>query len=109
MSLTAAPSLRTLFRAAALTEAVSWAGLLVGMAFKHVISGDETGVHIFGPLHGAAFILYVVAAVAAARGFGWRRRTTLLALAASIPPLLTWAFERWAERTGRLSRAGVGR
>jgi integral membrane protein len=102
-------TLRTLFRAAALVEALTWAGLLVGMAFKYLISGDETGVHVFGPLHGGAFIAYVVMSLVAARAFGWRVRTTLLALAASIPPLATWAFEAWADRTGRLSRVGVGR
>ena len=102
-------TVRTLFRTAAVVEAVTWAGLLVGMAFKYVISGDETGVHVFGPLHGAAFIGYVLSTLVAARAFGWRLRTTLLALVASIPPLATWPFEAWADRTGRLSRAGVGR
>ena len=102
-------TVRTLFRTGAVDEAVTWAGLLVGMAFKYVISGDETGVHVFGPLHGAAFNGYVLSTLVAARAFGWRLRTTLLALVASIPPLATWPFEAWADRTGRLSRAGVGR
>ena len=100
---------RTLFRAAALVEAATWLGLLVGMAFKYLLTGDETGVHVFGPLHGAAFIAYVVMTVVAARAYGWRLRTTLVALAASIPPLATWPLEAWAERTGRLSRVSVGR
>ncbi len=100
---------RTLFRAAALIEAATWFGLLVGMTFKYFVSGNEAGVHIFGPLHGGAFIAYVLMTVVAARAYGWRPRTVLLALAASIPPLSTWAFEAWADRTGRLSRAGVGR
>jgi integral membrane protein len=102
-------TLRTLFRVTAVVEAITWAGLLVGMAFKYVVSGDETGVHVFGPLHGGAFIAYVVVTLVTARAFGWRLRTSALALAASIPPLATWAFEAWADRTGRLSRAGVGR
>lgn len=107
---TLAPStVRLLFRATAVIEALTWAGLLVGMAFKYVISGNEAGVHLFGPLHGGAFIAYVVMTLVASRAFGWRHRTTLLALAASIPPLATWVFEAWAERTGRLSRVGVGR
>ena len=101
--------LRTAFRAVAVIEAVTWAGLLVGMVFKYLVSGNETGVHVFGPLHGVAFLAYVAVSLLAARRFGWRPRTALLALAASIPPLATWPFEAWAERTGRLSRAGVGR
>jgi integral membrane protein len=109
MPMPARPTVRTMFRAAALVEAVTWAGLLVGMAFKYVISDNEAGVHVFGPLHGAAFLAYVAMSLVAAHAFGWRPRTTLLALAASIPPLATWALEAWAERTGRLSRVGVGR
>ena len=109
MPMRSRPDVRTVFRATAVVEAVTWFGLLVGMAFKYLISGDETGVHVFGPLHGAAFIAYVLMAAVAARQFGWRLRTTLLAFAASIPPLATWAFEAWADRTGRLSRVGVER
>jgi hypothetical protein len=33
----------------------------------------------------------------------WSRRTTALALAAAVPPLVTVWFERWATRTGRLT------
>jgi integral membrane protein len=90
------------FRALAIAEACSWAGLLIGMFFKYVVVHDEIGVQVFGPIHGALFVAYVVAAVAVARPLGWHLRTLLLALAASIPPLCTLWFERWALRTGRL-------
>ena len=43
------------FRLAAIAEACSWAGLLVGMFFKYVVVGDDIGVKIFGPVHGALF------------------------------------------------------
>ncbi|MDQ1620237.1 MAG: hypothetical protein QOE19_2806, partial [Actinomycetota bacterium] len=36
----------------ALTEALSWAGLLIGMLFKYVLADDERGVQFFGPVHG---------------------------------------------------------
>jgi integral membrane protein len=90
------------FRALAIAEACSWAGLLIGMVFKYVVVHDEIGVQVFGPIHGALFVAYVVAAVAVARPLRWDRRTLLLALGASIPPLCTLWFERWALRTGRL-------
>jgi integral membrane protein len=90
------------FRALAIAEACSWVGLLIGMLVKYVVVQNEIGVQIFGPIHGGLFIAYVVAAVAAARPLGWDRRTLLLALGASIPPLFTLWFERWALRTGRL-------
>jgi integral membrane protein len=90
------------FRALAIAEACSWAGLLIGMFVKYVVVHDEIGVQVFGPIHGALFVAYVVAAAVAARALRWSWGTLLLALGASIPPLFTLWFERWALRTGRL-------
>ncbi len=96
----------TVFRVVAVAEALSWAGLLAGMYVKRVLETSEAGVQVFGPVHGGIFVAYLVVAVLAARVLGWSRRTTLLALAAAVPPLVTVWFERWATRTGRLpSRA----
>ena len=97
----------TAFRVAAVAEALSWAGLLAGMYVKHVLGTSEAGVQFFGPVHGAVFLGYVAVALLAARVLRWSPGTTLLALAAAVPPLVTVWFERWAARTGRLaSRAG---
>jgi integral membrane protein len=90
------------FRLLAMAEAVSWAGLLIGMLFKYVLSDNEIGVKVFGPIHGLIFVLYVLAALLASTAQRWERRTTFLALLASIPPFGTVVFERWALRTGRL-------
>jgi integral membrane protein len=100
---TAALSTRArLFRAVAIAEACSWAGLLIGMFFKYVVVRDDIGVNIFGPIHGALFVAYLVIAVAVAGPMRWNAKTRVLALLASIPPLFTLWFERWATRTGRL-------
>jgi integral membrane protein len=93
----------TAFRAVAVAEALSWVGLLAGMYVKYVPETSELGVQVFGPVHGAVFVAYVVVALMAARVLRWSPGTTLLALAASIPPLATVVFERWAGRTGRLA------
>lgn len=90
------------FRLVAIAEAISWTGLLIGMLFKYVLSDNELGVHIFGPIHGGVFVLYLLTVAFVRRPLGWSWSTTLLALAASIPPLFTWLFEVWAGRTGRL-------
>ena len=84
----------TAFRVIAIAEACSWAGLLVGMMFKYLVVGNDIGVQVFGPIHGALFLGYLVVAVLTARTFGWRLPTTLLALACSIPPFATLWFER---------------
>ena len=97
-----------LFRTIAIAEAVSWAGLLIGMFFKYIVVIDDIGVNVFGPIHGALFIAYVVITVLVARVFGWTLGTTVVALLASIPPLATLWFERRARRTGLLEeRASV--
>ena len=90
------------FRAVAVAEALSWLGLLAGMYVKYVPETSELGVQVFGPVHGAVFVAYVLVALVAARVLSWSRWTTLLALAASVPPLATVVFERWAGRTGRM-------
>ena len=94
------------FRAIAVTEAISWAGLLIGMFFKYAM-GNAVGVHIFGSVHGAVFIAYVVLSLLARRALSWDNRTTVWALAASIPPFGSVVFERWATRTGRLAQRAV--
>ncbi len=93
------------FRAVAIAEAVSWAGLLVGMVFKYLVVGNDIGVTVFGPIHGGLFLLYVAVTVLVRRPLRWDVRTTVLALLASIPPLATLVFERWAVYTGRLAAA----
>lgn len=92
------------FRITAVAEALSWTGLLIGMLFKHVLDAGEGGVQAFGPIHGALFIAYVLAALQVSRAQRWSARLTMLALLAAIPPLTTVAFERWASARGHLVR-----
>jgi len=90
------------FRVVAVAEALSWTGLLIGMVFKYLVVGDDIGVKIFGPIHGGLFVLYLVVTVLVRRQLRWSAGTTVLAFVASVPPLGTLVFERWATRTGRL-------
>ena len=93
---------RRAFTATAVVEAVTWAGLLVGMYLEHVAGTTDLGVWLFGRLHGAAFLAYVAATLLAARGLRWGWGTTLVALAASVPPLATAVVEVVLRRQGRL-------
>lgn len=99
----ASPAAR--FRLVAIAEAVSWAGLLIGMFFKYVVVHNPIGVHIFGAVHGVVFVAYVVLALLARRAFSWDTKTTVYGLLASIPPFGSIVFERWADRTNRLTPA----
>jgi integral membrane protein len=87
-------TLVTLFRAAAIAEACSWAGLLVGMFFKYVVVENEIGVQVFGPIHGGLFLLYVLSVLLVRGPLGWDARRTVVGLLASIPPFATVWFER---------------
>jgi len=91
-----------LFRVTAVAEAFSWAGLLAGMFFKYVVEAGEGGVPVLGMVHGVVFVAYLLVTLAVARTLGWRPRTIVIALLASIPPFATWAFEKWALRSGKL-------
>jgi integral membrane protein len=92
----------TRFRAVAVAEALSWAGLLIGMFVKHVLGGSEIGVHVFGPLHGAIFLLYLLVALLTWGALRWSLGVALLAGLAAIPPFGSIVFERWATRAGHL-------
>lgn len=92
-----------LFVVTAIAEACSWAGLLAGMAVKYGPPGNELGVQIFGPIHGALFAAYGLLTLAVAWVHRWRVPVTVLALVCAVPPFATLAFERWARRRGMLA------
>ncbi|MBW0104040.1 DUF3817 domain-containing protein [Pseudonocardia sp. KRD291] len=94
--------LARIFRGVAIAEACSWTGLLIGMVFKYLVVFDDIGVTIFGPVHGALFVAYVLVTLLTARTFRWDLRTTVVGLLASIPPLTTIWFGRRVARRGRL-------
>jgi integral membrane protein len=100
---------RTIFRAVAVAEAFSWAGLLVAMFFKWVVqedphSGIEGGVPVMGAIHGAVFVAYAVMCLVAWRQFRWSFTVAVLAGLSAIPPFVSVVFERKAAARGLLQR-----
>ena len=102
-SLLAPRTVAGVFRIVAIAEAVSWALLLAGMFVKWVLGTSEVGVQVAGQVHGAVFVAYVAVTLVTWRVLRWPFGTAFLALAASVPPFTTVWFERWAQRTGRLT------
>ncbi len=92
-----------LFRHVAVAEAVTWAGLLVGMFLKYVTGTTEVGVQVFGMLHGTVFVAYVLTTAVVAVDQRWSRSRTLLGLASAVPPFVTLWFERYAAAHGLLA------
>ena len=101
MSASVSPAGRV-FAVAAFLEGITWAGLLVGMLLKYVTETTDLGVWLFGRLHGAAFLFYVVVAVVSALRLRWPWWASLLALLAAVPPLVTVPLEMWFRRIGLL-------
>ena len=92
------------FAAAAFAEGFTWAGLLVGMWLKYGAEVTDVGVWLFGRLHGAAFVFYVVVAVAVGVRMRWPLWALVLALLAAVPPLVTVPLEMWFRRIGLLGQ-----
>jgi integral membrane protein len=93
---------RSLFRALALAETVTWTLLIVGMLLKYVVAVTDVGVSIGGALHGFFFLAFVAASVVVAVNQRWTAGTTLLALASAVVPYVTIPVERRLERRGLL-------
>ncbi|MGC4902548.1 DUF3817 domain-containing protein [Micromonospora echinospora] len=95
------------FVVAAFAEACSWAALLAGMAVKYGPPGNEIGVKIFGPIHGALFVVYGLLTLVVALRRRWTLVQAGLALVSAVPPFATVLFERWARRRGLLDAPPV--
>jgi integral membrane protein len=94
-----------IFRICAITEAVTWVGLLYSMYEKYIADTQSGLIHIMGSLHGYACLAYVLVVFLVRAEYGWSHRMTLLALASSVPPLATVPFERWAYKRLLRSRS----
>ena len=93
---------RTVFRALAVAEAITWACLLAGMFVKYVVGTTEVGVQVAGPAHGVAFVAYCLGTVLVGIDQRWSGRRLLLGLASAVPPLMTIWFDRHVEKRGGL-------
>lgn len=91
-----------LFAVVASIEALTWAGLLIGMWLKYGPYANVALVKVFGPLHGVAFMVYVAITLFAAIRLRWPWWVSALALLAAIPPLVTLPLEWWFRRRGLL-------
>jgi integral membrane protein len=102
MKLPSTATMIRIFRGLAIAEAFSWAALLLGMVLKWITRTTELGVEIAGPIHGAFFIGYAIAALSLWAMLRWRFRVALLAGLSAVFPFATVWFERWAGRHGYL-------
>ncbi|MES2671398.1 MAG: DUF3817 domain-containing protein [Pseudomonadota bacterium] len=93
-----------LFAIAAFAEGLTWAGLLVGMLLKYGTQTTDVGVWLFGRLHGAAFLFYLVVTLVSAVRLRWPWWAWIVAVLAAVPPLVTVPLEMWFRRIGLLGQ-----
>ena len=100
---------RTLFHRLSIAEGTSFLLLmLVAMPLKQM-TGEKLYVTVVGSLHGALFLLYVLAVFLIAPALRWRIPTMLLALIAAVLPFGPFLFEAYLkriEKTGQTPAPG---
>lgn len=103
MSKTIFSSPRTLYKAFALSEGVTWALLIGGLTIRAIYPGAPGPlITIVGGIHGAVFLGYGVSAALVGVNNRWGFGRTVLAIALAIIPFATVPFEISAERKGLL-------
>lgn len=93
---------RSLFRAFAVAELVTWTLLIIGMLMKYALGLGEVGVRVGGSVHGFVFLAYLVATTVVAVNQRWSFGATALGWASVIVPYTTVAFESGVARRGML-------
>ena len=73
------------FRMVALIEAISYLALLSAVVVKRVLDGPDF-VSVLGPIHGIAFLVYVLLTLLVREEQGWTVGQTLVVLVASAVP-----------------------
>ncbi|WIB77439.1 DUF3817 domain-containing protein [Curtobacterium sp. MCPF17_002] len=93
---------RSLFRAAAIAELVTWTLLIAGMVLKYGLDAGDWGVRIGGGVHGFVFLAYLVLTTVVAVNQRWSFGALVLGWASAVVPYATVPFEVAVARRGML-------
>lgn len=96
---------RSLFRAAAVAELVTWTLLIAGMVVKYGLDAGDWGVRIGGGVHGFVFLAYLVVTTVVAVNQRWSFGALVLGWASAVVPYATVPFEVAVARRGMLEGA----
>ena len=92
-----------LFRFFALSEGVTWALLLSGLALRATVGAPPIVVTVVGGIHGAVFLGYGVTAALIGVNNRWGIGRTVLGIVLAIVPFATVPFEAYASKRGLLA------
>jgi integral membrane protein len=93
---------RSLFRAAAVAELVTWTLLIAGMVVKYGLDAGDWGVRIGGGVHGFVFLASLVVTTVVAVNQRWSFGALVLGWASAVVPYATVPFEVAVARRGML-------
>lgn len=93
---------RSLFRAAAIAELVTWTLLIAGMIVEYGLHAGDWGVRIGGGVHGFVFLAYLVVTTVVAVNQRWSAGALVLGWVSAVVPYATVPFEVAAARRGML-------
>jgi integral membrane protein len=92
----------TLYKIAALSEALGWTLLIIGIMIRHFYwPGYNIAVPIAGQIHGTLFLIYFAVLITTYTSLRWSRKKFLIAILAGIPPYGSLMFEQWELRIRR--------
>ncbi|MDN6387207.1 MAG: DUF3817 domain-containing protein [Corynebacterium sp.] len=90
-----------IYRTTAIIEAVTWGLLILGMILKYT-GVTEAGVSAAGPIHGLAFLAFVVVTVLVWMNNRWSAGQGILGLFSAVVPFATVPFEMAVANRGGL-------
>lgn len=96
----------TMFRIAAVAEAVGWTALIIGVICSELPVGwHDIPVAIAGRIHGMLFGAYIMATLAFGPSMQWSAIKVLAAALFSVPPYGSLVFEQWEARQRQHAQA----
>ena len=93
---------RSLFRAVAVAEALTWALLLAGMYVKYIAQVTDRLVPPAGAVHGFVFLCFISVTLFVWVNQRWSVSTGVLGVASAFVPFATVAFEHRRRIRGQL-------
>lgn len=97
-----------LFRLAAFAEAIGWTLLILGVLFRNnvVVSWNEVPVQMAGRIHGALYLIYIVAVLVLSPSLKWSWFRIFVAGACSVPPYGSLIYEQWSAAHRKITHFG---
>lgn len=93
---------KNLYGIAAVSEMVTWTGLIAAMIIRYGFGEYGPWFFYAGISHGTVFVAYCTVALIVGHNQRWSLGRLVLALASAIPPYLTVPFDRALHKRGLL-------